>query len=1296
MRCEDDLPPLPDLAAIGFADERAAAVVLQRLRNEMDATLSHAGYEPHLLHALTDAANPDQVLLTFERFVHGDSDRPALLQFLAAQPRAVEILIRIFSGSQFLTNILLRHPEYLERLTRQRQMADLKGREEFLAEARDAMSAAGGDTTSRLNALRCYQRSELLRIGTCDFTGLLDLRRVTVQLSLLADAIVQACLEIASEQEPREESGEVPLSVCPPLATVEVNAHWQQAASGTRTSTINRGTGVPPVMIDEATVPRPLTPDPSPPAGARGDMLAVIALGKLGGEELNYSSDIDLLFIAEQVSSRHLRVARRLVQALANVTDEGFLYRVDMRLRPWGNSGELVSSLESYLDYLRQHARLWEKQSLLKARVIAGDAELGHRFVAELQPWLFGCPADDVRSSVREAKQKIEAELTKKRRDVGEVKLGRGSIRDIEFVVQALQLIHGGDRPQVRSFNTLDALVRLADAGLLAASEFQTLTTGYVFLRTVEHSLQLVHQQQTHLLPQSKPERQYLARRLDFPDEIHLLTHLNRHCAATRAIFDRHLNPQPAEAAASATSQPTSVRDHVTRLEPSYAATFSERDIARHAELAGRIRGDEVVIVDAAPADADTWRVTIVGDDYPGELSIICGLLFLHGANILSGEVFTYDAAGPKKIVDVFHVRPTTGPITIDSWAAYASELSDLLNRLRAGEPTERVQADLARRIARVLGRRPGAILPLYPIDLAIDNESSDRFTVLRVRATDTTGFLYEFTNALSFCGMDIARVHVTLRGTTLDDTFFITDNAGEKIADPVRQRELRAAVVLIKSFTHLLPHAPDAERALLHFRDLVADLLTRPDWPDEIASLERTEVLDGLARLLGVSDYLWNDLLRMQHANLFPLVRDVDALARPRTAAELQQELAALLEIQTSPLSPLGRGTGGEGRSERVSSSRPSPDSRGPPLTPFPSPQGGEGTGVHQRLVRFRDREMFRVDMRHILGHVAEFGQFSAELTDVAETVIDAGCRICQAELQSQFGPPTLTDGTPCSLTVCALGKLGGQELGFASDIELMFVYAGDGTTTGPRRISNSEFFGRLVEQLLRVLSSPREGIFEIDLRLRPYGRAGSLAVSRESFANYFDPNGPAWPFERQALVKLRPIAGDLTFGDEIVRLRDAIEFSGRPFDVAAFRAMRDRQVRQLTEPGRFNSKMSPGGLVDVEYLVQGLQITHGHRDDSLRATNTLGAMSALAALGVLSADDDVRLRDAYVFLRRLIDALRVVRGNARDLTVPDRDSEEFAFLARRLGYETDPSALQHDLERHTQHVRNLGRLLD
>jgi len=141
--------------------------------------------------------------------------------------------------------------------------------------------------------------------------------------------------------------------------------------------------------------------------------------------------------------------------------------------------------------------------------------------------------------------------------------------------------------------------------------------------------------------------------------------------------------------------------------------------------------------------------------------------------------------------------------------------------------------------------------------------------------------------------------------------------------------------------------------------------------------------------------------------------------------------------------------------------------------------------------------------------------------------------------------------------------------------------------------------------------------------------------------------------------------------------------------------RAMRQRQLRHLVTGGSFNAKYSPGGLIDVEYLVQGLQITHGRRDASLRLTNTRQAMAALAAAGHFTATDHTRLRRAHTFLRWLIDALRVVRGNTKDLTVPEPDSEEFAFLARRLRFGNDMAQLRDELGRHTASVQELNTLL-
>jgi len=387
-----------------------------------------------------------------------------------------------------------------------------------------------------------------------------------------------------------------------------------------------------------------------------------------------------------------------------------------------------------------------------------------------------------------------------------------------------------------------------------------------------------------------------------------------------------------------------------------------------------------------------------------------------------------------------------------------------------------------------------------------------------------------------------------------------------------------------------------------------------------------------------------------MQHASLFPIIREVETLAQAKSKLQLQIELDAVLQF--------------------------APDA----------------TAKRRLLNEFKDREMFRIDMRHILGHTTGYGQFSGELSDLAEGVLAAAYDLCYKELKWDFGEPRQENGQPCSMTVCALGKFGGRELGFASDIELMFIYDSSGQTAGPEVILSNIFYERLVQKFQRTLQAKQEGIFELDLRLRPYGQAGRMAVPLASFRRYFAPDGSAWDYERQALVKLRPIAGDMAFGEQIVKWRDKLIYTGTPFDVATMRGMRERQIRHLVTAGTINAKYSPGALVDLEYLVQGLQISYGHNHPTLRVTNTRAALTALYEAQLLSQDDYEALYKAYNFLRRLINALRMVRGHAKDLTIPPAEDEEFAFLARRLNYGKNLSGLGDDLTRHTTTAQELN----
>jgi [glutamine synthetase] adenylyltransferase / [glutamine synthetase]-adenylyl-L-tyrosine phosphorylase len=355
------------------------------------------------------------------------------------------------------------------------------------------------------------------------------------------------------------------------------------------------------------------------------------------------------------------------------------------------------------------------------------------------------------------------------------------------------------------------------------------------------------------------------------------------------------------------------------------------------------------------------------------------------------------------------------------------------------------------------------------------------------------------------------------------------------------------------------------------------------------------------------------------------------------------------------------------------------------------------------QALNVFKDRELFRIDMRHLLHRDLPFGVFSDELADLAEVVLAAALALAHAALHERYGTPRLVDGCPCAFALFGLGKLGGRELGYASDMEILCVYSGPGQTSGPQPVAVSQYAEMLVQQLLDLIVARRSGTFEIDLRLRPFGSKGPLATSLEAFRDYYRAGGQAAAFERQALIKLRWVAGDATLGQNIEAQRDVFVYSAEPFNLDEAVRLRQRQIDELVAPGTIDAKYSRGGLVDIEYTVQYLQLLHGALHPALHTPSTLAALHALAHAGLLSPPVYQALREAYVFLRRLIDALRLARGHAHDLVLPAAHTEEFRFLARRMGYwEEGQDTLPHlawDIASHMQQAacvyeaRFLGR---
>ncbi len=255
--------------------------------------------------------------------------------------------------------------------------------------------------------------------------------------------------------------------------------------------------------------------------------IAVIAMGKWGGRELNYSSDIDVLFVHDvppeverhRAAGYAQKVAASFMSMLSRVTADGYAYRVDADLRPEGKNGPLARTVDSYHTYYERWASTWEFQALIKARPAAGDERLAAAFMAGVEPFIYPETLEpSAVREIREMKSRIEGTAAARGIDQTEIKRGVGGIRDVEFAVQLLQLVHGRFDPHLRSPNTLETLDTLAEEGYVGRRDADAMATAYVWLRTLEHRLQLVDLRQTHLLPDLPAERERLARAMGYRD----------------------------------------------------------------------------------------------------------------------------------------------------------------------------------------------------------------------------------------------------------------------------------------------------------------------------------------------------------------------------------------------------------------------------------------------------------------------------------------------------------------------------------------------------------------------------------------------------------------------------------------------------------------------------------------------------------------------------------------------------------------------------------------------------------
>ena len=458
------------LGGLGVRNPDRGFIGLRSLAERAGATSSLPQVAAQLHVNLPRCPDPGMALLNLERFIEASSSPADTLTQIATSGRTTDILLQLFSTSQFLTELLIREPELLGWLLAGPDRLD---RDALVADLWSSLGAARTETDERL-ALRRFRLRELLRIGYNDIVRGLPLDTITLDLSALADACVEAASRIA-----------------------RTRAEVKHGAPTSR--------------------------------DGRSASFVVLALGKLGGQELNYSSDIDLVFLyddeGQTVGPRPIsnseffaKMGAEIVRLLSYHTALGTAYRVDMRLRPEGDQGALARSLAATLGYYETSGRTWERQALIKCRPIAGDLELGRTFLAAITPFVYRRYLSSAEiNEIKAMKRRIEHRTVSAGDAEVEVKTGRGGLRDVEFVVQFLQLLHGGEYPVVRHANTLVGMSRLEEVGCLTTEERGIMDDTYRFLRRVEHRLQIMFDRQTHQMPRDLEEQRTLALRMGYP-----------------------------------------------------------------------------------------------------------------------------------------------------------------------------------------------------------------------------------------------------------------------------------------------------------------------------------------------------------------------------------------------------------------------------------------------------------------------------------------------------------------------------------------------------------------------------------------------------------------------------------------------------------------------------------------------------------------------------------------------------------------------------------------------------------
>lgn len=440
-----------NLRNLGFKNPETAIDIFSKLLDPILGALTQGGkltakkVIPAFLGEILKSFNPDGALVNLERFISGIGWRSSIYSILLENPDIIKLLARLFSTSGYLSNFLIRHPEYLDVITLRDVRTEFASKEEMLESLKASMKEAQ-DYEDNLDAIRKFRHVETLKICLRDLNGEVDPFYVGKYLSMVAEAVLEVGLQLAWDIVRKTQKGK----------------------------------------------------------NNKMHML-ILGMGKLGGHEMSYNSDLDVIFIYEGNDHEfYSKLGQKVISVLSIPTGEGYAYKIDLDLRPSGRSGALVTSFDSFKEYHEASAQLWERQALVRARPVAGSPQLGNKIMEAVTHFVYeeSYPKDFYRE-IHRLRSRMEKELAKETPSKVNIKTGKGGTVDIEFLVQMLQLKYGGEYEELRVQNTAYALDALNGNGMIENKDFKVLKEGLCFLKKMENLLRLLHDRSINELYES-------------------------------------------------------------------------------------------------------------------------------------------------------------------------------------------------------------------------------------------------------------------------------------------------------------------------------------------------------------------------------------------------------------------------------------------------------------------------------------------------------------------------------------------------------------------------------------------------------------------------------------------------------------------------------------------------------------------------------------------------------------------------------------------------------------------------